>query len=130
MKCRIVVRDEKDKGERMLLNFGHTLGHAIEKAYDYTHYTHGEGVAIGMYQMTKLSESKGLTQKGTTEQIKALLTQYHLPYKVEDTHNPLILESIAVDKKNLDGRLNVILLKEISEAMIYATDMSFFEKGE
>ena len=68
---RIVVEsDEKDKGERMLLNFGHTLGHAIEQYYNYTKYTHGEAVAIGMYEITKISEAKGLTVKGTAERIK------------------------------------------------------------
>ena len=70
IKRQVVERDEKDKGERMLLNFGHTLGHSIEQYYNYEKYTHGEAVAIGMYMITKISEEKGLTKKETAEKIK------------------------------------------------------------
>lgn len=123
---RIVVEsDEKDKGERMLLNFGHTLGHAIEQYYNYTKYTHGEAVAIGMYEITKISEAKGLTVKGTAERIKEILIKYNLPYKM-DVNIEDILDTINLDKKKLGKSLNLIILKEIGNSEIYKTTTEFF----
>lgn len=122
---RIVVEsDEKDKGERMLLNFGHTLGHAIEQYYNYTKYTHGEAVAIGMYEITKISEAKGLTVKGTAERIKEILIKYNLPYKM-DVNIEEILDTINLDKKKLGKSLNLIILKEIGNSEIYKTTTEF-----
>ena len=125
IKRNIVEKDEKDKGDRMLLNFGHTLGHGIEQYYDYKKYTHGEGVAVGMYAITKISEAMGLTKKGTVQEIKELLSMYNLPFET-DVKIANIMEAISLDKKNIDGNLNVILLEEIGESFIYKTDSSFF----
>ena len=66
-------KDEFDTGERMLLNFGHTIGHAIEKCCGFTTYTHGEGVGIGMVQMTRQTEKLGLTAAGTAEELSRVL---------------------------------------------------------
>ena len=125
IKRDVVEKDEKDKGDRMLLNFGHTLGHGIEQYYNYQRYTHGEGVAIGMYSITRISEEMGLTKKGTAEEIKELLIQYELPWKI-DLKIGDIIEAVSLDKKNIGGNLNVILLKEIGESFIYKTDSNFF----
>lgn len=125
IKRDVVEKDEKDKGERMLLNFGHTLGHGIEQYYNYKKYTHGEGVAVGMYAITKISENMGLTKKGTSEEIKEVLIQYGLPWEL-DVKIDNIMEAISLDKKNIGGKLNVILLKEIGESLIYKTDSGFF----
>ncbi len=84
IKRQIVEEDELDLGNRMLLNYGHTMGHGIEKAYGYKTYTHGEGVAIGMYQITLNSEEQNLTEKGTASQIKVLLDKWDLPTEVAD----------------------------------------------
>ncbi|GAB6168059.1 3-dehydroquinate synthase [Clostridium carnis] len=127
IKKIVVEKDEKDKGERMLLNFGHTIGHAIEQYFNYKKYTHGEGVAIGMFEITKISEELKLTNKGTSEEIKDLLIKYNLPYKM-DIDISEILSTIALDKKNLDNNLNVILLKEIGESYIYKTNVEFFRQ--
>lgn len=125
IKKEVVEKDEKDTGERMLLNFGHTLGHAIEQYYNYSKYTHGEAVAIGMYQISKISEESGLTSVGTTDLIKEILVKYNLPYdmdvKMED-----IIDAIKLDKKNLGNVLNVIILKEIGQSEIYKTDRNWF----
>ena len=127
IKRQVVENDEKDKGERMLLNFGHTLGHAIEQYYNYTKYSHGEGVAIGMYVISKISEEKGLTKKGTSQRIKDILVKYNLPYeldvKIEET-----LEAINLDKKKLGNDLNVIILKEIGSSEIYKTTAEFLKE--
>lgn len=126
IKRIVVENDEFDKGERMLLNFGHTIGHGIEQYYNYETYSHGEGVAIGMYEITKLSEEKGISPKGTSQKIKNILIQYGLPYKSEIDLDK-ILDAIMLDKKNLGSILNIILLKNIGESIIYKTNIEFFK---
>ncbi len=125
---RIVVEaDQFDTGERMLLNFGHTLAHTIEQYYNYERESHGEAVGIGMYQITRMSEEKGLTISDCSDQIKKALDIYGLPSScglpVAD-----LTKAITLDKKNLNGNLNVILLKEIGDSYVYPTDISFFNK--
>lgn len=127
IKRAVVEKDEKDKGERMLLNFGHTLGHALEQYYNYSNYTHGEAVAIGMYQITLLSEEKGFTKKGTAEKIRKVLEQYNLPYNMEVKINDIV-EGISLDKKNLGKALNLILLREIGHSEILKSNNSYFVK--
>ncbi|OOM77273.1 3-dehydroquinate synthase [Clostridium puniceum] len=124
-KC-VVENDEKDTGERMLLNFGHTLGHAIETYYNFKKFTHGEAVAIGMYEISKIAENKGLTEKGASENIKKILMQYSLPYEAEIEDGSLILDTIALDKKNIDNVLKVVLLKNIGESYLEKTNVKFF----
>lgn len=124
-KC-VVENDEKDTGERMLLNFGHTLGHAIETYYNFKKFTHGEAVAIGMYEISKIAENKGLTEKGISNEIKELLVQYSLPYEVEINDSSAILDTIALDKKNIDNVLKVVLLKNIGESYLEETNVEFF----
>ncbi|MPQ43167.1 3-dehydroquinate synthase [Clostridium tarantellae] len=126
IKRKLVESDEKDTGERMLLNFGHTLGHAIEKVFNYDKYTHGQGVAIGMYMITKISEELELTQIGVSERIRLMLKKYELPYEINIENKEEILEAIKLDKKNLNNILNVILIKDIGEAFIHPTNIKFF----
>lgn len=121
IKRDVVERDEKDTRERMILNFGHTLGHAIEKYYNFDTYTHGEGVAIGMYLISKKSEELGLTKKGVSKRIFDILENFGLPTEV-DTKKEEMLSSIGVDKKNIGGSINFILLKEIGEVFIHKID--------
>lgn len=117
IKKEVVENDEKDTGERMILNFGHTIGHGIEKFYNYERYTHGEGVAIGMYEITKLSEKLGETEEETSDLLKQILIKYHLPYKLEiDLQN--LKDIIALDKKNLNKKLNLIFISEIGQSKI------------
>ena len=127
IKKEVVEEDEKDTGNRMLLNFGHTLGHAIETFYQYKKYTHGEAVAIGMYEISKRAEEKGLTEKGVAEQIMQIVQQYHLPYQLEIPSLTPILETIQLDKKNINDVLHVILLKRIGESYIKETTIDFFK---
>ncbi|EKQ56464.1 MULTISPECIES: 3-dehydroquinate synthase [unclassified Clostridium] len=124
-KC-VVENDEKDTGERMLLNFGHTLGHAIETYYNFKKFTHGEAVAIGMYEISKIAEKKGLTKQGVSEEIKEILIQNGLPYEVEIEDGSAILNTIALDKKNIDNVLKVVLLKNIGESFLEKTNVEFF----
>lgn len=125
---RIVVEaDQFDTGERMLLNFGHTLAHTIEQYYNYERESHGETVGIGMYQITLMAEEKGLTSSGCADQIKKALDIYGLPSSCGLPVTDLT-KAITLDKKNLNGKLNVVLLKELGSSYVYPTDISFFNK--
>lgn len=126
IKKTVVEKDQFDKGERMLLNFGHTLAHAIEQKFQYQRESHGEAVAIGMYQITKISEERNLTRTGSAEEIRNILENYGLPIK-SDVPMRELKETMLLDKKNLNNELRVILLKEIGNSIIYPTDISFFE---
>ena len=118
IKRAVVERDEREKGERMLLNFGHTLGHGIEKLTHYTRYTHGEAVAMGMAAITRQSEKRGMTQPGTAAKLEQLLKRHGLP-----TECPLPVGEVAAaatgDKKRAGDDLRIILLRRIGEAFIH-----------
>lgn len=123
IKKELVEKDETDRGERMILNFGHTIGHAIEKYFGYGTYTHGEAVAAGMYIITKNSEALGMTQKGTSSSIKEMLDKYHLPHDVSyESHK--IKETVLLDKKNMNGTINLVLLESIGCGYIKKVDTS------
>jgi 3-dehydroquinate synthase len=126
IKRTIVEADQFDMGERMLLNFGHTLAHTIEQYYHYNRESHGEAVAIGMYQITCLAEKYGLTALGEAEKICNLLNTYGLPYQCNLPISELS-EAICLDKKNLDDNLNVVLLHKIGSSFVYPTNLNFFE---
>ena len=130
IKRKVVEMDEKDLGERMLLNFGHTLGHAIEKYYNFTGYSHGEAIAIGMYNITLISEKKGISKPGTAEQIKEIFINFGLPYEVEIKDDESIIDTIALDKKNIGNILKVILIKDIGDSIMYDTEPNFFREAK
>lgn len=117
IKARIVERDEFDTGERMLLNFGHTLGHAVEKTFHFDRYSHGEGVGIGMVLLTRQAEKLGLTEQGTADRIAALLQKFQLPISV-DMRQEDFLQAIALDKKKRGSYLTLILLKRIGDSFL------------
>ncbi|MBY6929366.1 3-dehydroquinate synthase [Clostridium botulinum] len=127
IKRIVVENDEKDKGERMLLNFGHTLGHAIEAYYNFNKYTHGEAVGIGMYKIIKISEEKGIMPKGCAGEIKDILIQYSLPYDIEIENSDEILETISLDKKNINSVLKIVLLESIGQSFLKSTNIEFFK---
>ncbi|KEH94841.1 3-dehydroquinate synthase [Clostridium botulinum] len=119
IKREIVERDEKDTGERMLLNFGHTIGHAIEKYFNFEKYTHGEAVALGMYAITKKSEEMKLTKEGTSNLIKDILTKYNLKYDIHLEDKESILNAISLDKKNKGEFMNIVIVNEIGKSFIH-----------
>lgn len=118
IKADIVEQDEFDTGLRMVLNFGHTLGHAVEQYYGYSGYTHGEGVAIGMYQITKRSEALGMTEPGTAEKIAAVLAKYALPTAADAPRSEL-LAVMAKDKKKSGQEITVIVLDAIGKGRLH-----------
>lgn len=127
LKRQLVEEDERDLGNRMLLNFGHTLGHAIELMYHYEGPTHGEAVAIGMYQITVKSEHLGLTEQGTAEKIKNILIAHGLPFELPSFSMETIKSAAIHDKKQFGDELNVVLLKRIGESFLYKKGRTLWE---
>jgi 3-dehydroquinate synthase len=124
IKSEIVARDERDLGERMLLNFGHTMGHAIEKQSGFERYRHGEAVALGMTLAAGIGETMGLTAPGVANSLRRVLTLHGLD--TDYPGNPLeLLPSLTTDKKSGDGGVRLILLSEIGAA--FARQTSFTE---
>ncbi len=118
IKKQVVENDEFDTGERMILNFGHTFGHAVEKLYNYTSYTHGEGVAIGMLKITEKSEKAGITESGTTEKLRNLLKKYDLVFD-DFVYDPADADKvIMLDKKGTKDTVKYIMITKIGEAII------------
>jgi len=128
IKGKIVMEDEKDRGNRMLLNFGHTIGHVIEKYFNYEKYTHGEAIAIGMYNITLKSEIAGYTKEGITHQIKEVLEKFGLPYRLPDMDRGEILKTLALDKKSKGNNIDIILIKDIGEGIIKNLSRKIFFK--
>ena len=129
LKRDVVEKDLFDFGDRLALNFGHTLGHAIEQYYHYETYSHGEAVSIGMVQLTRIAELKGLTKAGTAQQIQDVVTKYNLP-SIAHLHTADLKKAMALDKKNIHQKLSYVLLHEIGESYIYPSDLSFIDEVE
>ncbi|OGO76806.1 MAG: 3-dehydroquinate synthase [Clostridiales bacterium GWB2_37_7] len=119
IKTLFVQKDEFDRGERQLLNFGHTIGHGIERYFDYQKVTHGEAVGLGMLQITRCSEAMNLTSKGSYDAIEAVLKLCQLPTVIPSMDKTKLLEIISHDKKSKEGYLNLILLRNIGNAYIH-----------
>lgn len=116
IKAQVVEKDELDQGIRAILNFGHTIGHAVEKVAGYGIVTHGEAVAIGMIQMTKIAEEKGETPSGTTKQLAQLLAKFELPTTYENWQEEALFDALSHDKKVKRDQLTIILLEQIGKA--------------
>ncbi len=112
-------KDEIDVGERQILNFGHTIGHAIERYHDYQKYTHGEAVSLGMLQITKSSEALKLTEKGSFNALKKLLDICKLPSEMPQMDISNFTNIIAHDKKTLGNYMKLILLRNIGSSYIH-----------
>ena len=125
IKKDVVTKDEFDRGERMILNFGHTIGHAIEKAGSFSLYTHGQGVALGMLAAAEIS-SEIYGFKGVSD-LKKILEKNNLPIKTEKISSDC-LKYIVNDKKMESDTLNVILVKDIGEAIIHKMTLNEFIK--
>lgn len=112
IKAKVVSEDELDQGARMVLNFGHTIGHGVEQHCGYGVYTHGEGVAIGMVRITTQSEKLGQTEKGTAERLEKLLSCFNIPTRV-DLKTEDIIDAISRDKKKRGDSITVVIIPHI-----------------
>ena len=129
LKRDVVEKDLYDFGDRLALNFGHTLGHAIEQYYHYENYSHGEAVSIGMVQLSSIAEKHSLTKTGTANQIKELVKKYELPYASHLKTSDL-KQAMALDKKNIHQKLSYVLLHEIGSSYVYPSNLSFIDVAE
>lgn len=126
IKRDVVSRDEREAGERMLLNFGHTLGHSIEKLNGFTGITHGMAVAVGMVLIAKAGERSGLTAAGTADRIIRLCEKYGLPTSCTSTAHEMA-EAAKSDKKTAGSKINLVLLKEIGDSFIHSITLDGLE---
>jgi 3-dehydroquinate synthase len=119
IKAQIVEEDEYDRtGRRAILNFGHSMGHAIETVHNYETYLHGEAIAIGMVAEARLGERLGLTEVGTADRIAACLTGAGLPTEYGDWQNPGLIEAMRRDKKNEGDGLAFSLVTQLGECKL------------
>lgn len=117
-KRRFVEADIRDQSRRMILNFGHTFGHAIEKLQDFKGLAHGEAVAVGMVIAAGIGERLGVTKNGVRERIETLLRRYDLPVDAAFGADELI-QAAKMDKKSDGEELHLILLTDIGNAVIH-----------
>jgi len=113
IKAEVVSQDEREAGLRMILNFGHTLAHAIETLSRYRGILHGEAVAIGMVFAARRSEALGLAPPGSAARLEALLRRLELPTEPPRFPRRAYLSALAVDKKRMDAQIRFVALRGI-----------------
>ncbi|MDP1853863.1 MAG: 3-dehydroquinate synthase [Candidatus Omnitrophota bacterium] len=121
IKAKIVGQDEKEtKSIRTILNFGHTIGHAIEAAGGFKAYSHGQAVGLGMLAAAEISSSLGLlyNPEKTLDRIKNLLRNIGLPVKIKGLNLEKIIKAHTFDKKFIQGRNRFVLMKQIGQTLI------------
>jgi len=118
-KAEVVAADERESGERALLNLGHTFGHAIESGMGYGNWLHGEGVAAGTIMAADLSQRLGWIGAQDMERIRGLFKRAGLPTLAPDLGTGKYLELMGLDKKVEDGKMRFVLLKEVGRAVVH-----------
>jgi 3-dehydroquinate synthase len=117
-KAEVVAADEKETGERALLNLGHTFGHAIETGMGYGEWLHGEAVSAGTLIAAELSRQLGWLDSNAVERIERIFVRAGLPVFGPRLGSARYLELMSHDKKVQDGKLRLVLLKEIGRAIV------------
>ena len=128
-KAEIVAADETEQGIRAILNLGHTFGHAIETAQEYKEWLHGEAVGAGMVMAADLSCRQGLISEEDLHRIQALISRAGLPVRPPgNIGKEQFLSLMSLDKKVLEGRLRLVLLRNIGDAFV-TSDLSMQSLG-
>ena len=117
-KAEVVAADERESGERALLNLGHTFGHAIETGMGYGEWLHGEAVAVGTLIAAELSCSLGWIDADTVVRIESLFVRAGLPVMGPQLGGARFLDLMSHDKKVLDGKLRLVLLRGLGQATV------------
>ncbi len=120
IKAAVVSRDEKEKGERRKLNFGHTFGHAVEKN---TGLAHGEAVSVGMMLAARISVNMGMLSKADVRRLERLLMVFGLPVSV-DLQDAGIMDAISRDKKRIGDLIHFVLLEALGRAVVMPMPIS------
>ncbi len=119
IKANVVSEDERESGLRAILNYGHTIGHALETVTGYKKYLHGEAVCVGMCAEAKLASAVGLLEDSQLMRLKALIEAYGLPSSLPDgVDSQLLISSMKLDKKTVSGDLTFILPEKIGKVRI------------
>lgn len=118
LKAKVVAADVKEAGDREILNFGHTVGHALEKVAGYGYYTHGEAVAVGMVTASILSYMRGYLKKSECQRVIELLENWGLPTGIGELSVPDIMVTCRLDKKARSGKMRFVLLENLGSAMV------------
>lgn len=118
VKSEIVSRDEREAGLRMLLNFGHSVGHGLEAATEYEHFLHGEAVAVGMRAAALIGQEVGVTPDEVVDRLETLLEKFGLPLKAPGASLEKVLAAMELDKKTREGSLRWVLLEDVGRAVI------------
>lgn len=118
IKADVVGQDEKEAGLRRILNFGHTIAHAIEKETGYKRYNHGEAVAIGMLGAADISCQLGLARAEDMERLKKLIERLRLPTKAEGCTVDAMYQDISHDKKTIGGKVHWVLMNGIGSVTV------------
>jgi 3-dehydroquinate synthase len=120
IKAEIVGRDEREQGDRALLNLGHTFGHAIESATGYKQWLHGEAIGAGLLMAAAMSQACGLMSGAEVLRVRNLVARTGLPVRIDAVSPEVALEHMRIDKKVKSGRIRLILLRKIGESFITA----------
>ena len=118
IKAEVVEKDERESHYRMILNFGHTLGHTIEALTGYSQFIHGEAVAIGMVYAAKLSQQLGKCQSAVSSRLSKLVNKFGLPSQWPDLDSSAVIECLYHDKKTMNHKIKFILIKDIGHVEI------------
>jgi 3-dehydroquinate synthase len=118
IKAEIVGRDEREQGERALLNLGHTFGHAIESATNYSGWLHGEAVGAGMLLAADMSQRLGWVRPQDVERVEGILRSFGLPVDVSALSADTLADKMKIDKKVAAGRIRLVLLKAIGSSVV------------
>jgi 3-dehydroquinate synthase len=119
IKAEVVGADERESGLRAILNFGHTIGHAMEALVEYVGLLHGEAISIGMSCAAWLSVKRAGLSQADSERLRGLLTASGLPVKVADKLDvPAVLNAVRLDKKARGAKVRFVLLKRLGEAVV------------
>ena len=109
IKAEVVADDEREQGRRMILNFGHTFGHAIEAVTGYERFLHGEAVAVGLVMAMELSVRLGRSEDRDAERVRRLIERCGLLTEAPELDEDALLDAMGMDKKVMDGRLRLIV---------------------
>ena len=121
IKARVVEKDERENDYRAVLNFGHTIGHALEAATGYSRFLHGEAVGIGMVKASVISAQQGFCDRNSLERIHNLIGKIGLPLEIpSEVSVDALIQGMEVDKKSTGGKINFVLCAGIGKTRFYS----------
>jgi 3-dehydroquinate synthase len=121
IKARVVEKDEREDDYRAVLNFGHTIGHALEAVTEYRTYLHGEAVGIGMVQAAAISAQQGFCDQRSHERIRKLVRKAGLPLEIPpQVSRQRLIQSMEVDKKSAGGKIKFVMCAGIGRSCFHS----------